>query len=50
MGMGNFCFYSTEHADIISITGASFLYVAKHLNKWKENMEKFWVFFKSGAF
>lgn len=39
--MGNLFFYSTEHADIISITDALFLY----LNKWKENTEKFWDFF-----
>lgn len=48
--MGNLFFYSTEPAVIISITDALFLYVGKHLNKRKENMEKFWDFFKNRAF
>lgn len=47
---GNLCSYFTEYVDIVSITDGFFLYVGKHLNKWKGNMKMFWDFFKPGAF
>lgn len=49
-GAGNLHSYFTEYVDIMSITDGFFLYVGKHLNKWKGNMKMVWDFFKPGAF